>query len=226
MNVAMNKQGYDSIDAVMQRGLVALSPGDFEAAANSTGALVLDTRGHDSFVKGFIPNSINIGIDGTFAPWVGALIPDVKQQLLLVTEPGQEEEAVTRLARVGYDHVIGYLDGGMESWLSTGRQKDTVTSVTAKEFATLHASDKQLKIVDIRRHNEFEKGHLADATNLPLDYISDHMAEFPKEGTFYVHCAGGYRSVIASSILKARGFDNVVNVEGGYAAIKHAHVPA
>ncbi len=222
-NVQMNKEGYESIDDVLARGVQALSPAAFEVAANETGALILDTRAAADFAKGLIPNSINIGIDGGFAPWVGALVPDLKQKLLLITEPGREEEVVTRLARVGYDHTIGYLDGGFAAWQKTDKETDTVQSVAAEDFAQKFKND-DLTIIDVRKPNEFEEGHVEGAKNLPLDHISDLMAEFPKKGPLYLHCAGGYRSMIASSILKARGFDNVVNIEGGYGAMTKAGV--
>ena len=217
-NVQMNKEGYESIDDVLERGAQTLSPAAFEAAANETGALVIDTRAAADFAKGFIPNSINIGIEGSFAPWVGALIPDLKQNLLLVTEPGREEEVVTRLARVGYDHTLGYLEGGFAAWQDAGKEVDTVQSIAPEGFAEKFKKH-DLTVIDVRKPTEFEEGHVEGAKNLPLDYISDLMAEFPKDGPMYLHCAGGYRSMIASSILKSRGFDNVVNIEGGYGAV-------
>ena len=217
-NVKMNKEGYESIDLVMERGAQALSAVAFEVAANETGAVILDTRGAQTFNKGFIPNSINIGLKGDFAPWVGALVPDVKQEILLVTEAGQEEEAILRLVRVGYDNVIGYLDGGIETWVASGQEVDTITSITPDELADKMAEDKVL-VIDVRRHGDFSAEHIDGAKSLPLDYISELMAEFPKEQTMYIHCAGGYRSMIASSILKSRGFDNLVDVAGGFTAI-------
>jgi glyoxylase-like metal-dependent hydrolase (beta-lactamase superfamily II)/rhodanese-related sulfurtransferase len=223
-NVKMNKEGYDSIDDVLQRGAQALSPAAFETAANETGALVLDTRAAKDFAEGFIPNSINIGIDGSFAPWVGALVPDLKQTLLIVTDSGREEEVVTRLARVGYDHSIGYLEGGFANWKAAGNEVDTITSVSADDFAKTYSAD-QPTVIDVRKPSEFEAEHIEGGKNLPLDFISELMAEFPGEGPMYVHCAGGYRSMIASSILKSRGFDNVVNIEGGYGAMVQAGVP-
>ncbi|MPR35106.1 MBL fold metallo-hydrolase [Salmonirosea aquatica] len=223
-NVQMNREGYDSIDAVLERGAQALSPAAFEVAANETGALVLDTRAARDFAAGFIPNSINIGIDGSFAPWVGALIPDLKQSLLLVTDPGREEEVVTRLARVGYDYTLGYLEGGFAAWQNAGMETDTVQWVEAADFAEKFKKN-DLSVIDVRKPTEFESGHAEGAKNLPLDYISDLMAEFPHNESMYLHCAGGYRSMIAASILKARGFDNVVNIEGGYGAMKTAGVP-
>lgn len=223
-NVRMNKEGYDAIGEVLQRGTTPLSVEAFEVAANETGALVLDTRNPEHFVKGFIPNSINIGIDGNFAPWVGALIPDVKQNLLLVCEPGREEEVVTRLARVGYDNVLGYLNGSYAAWEAEGKETDSITSISAFEFAHRYKQH-PLTVIDVRKQGEYEAEHLEGATNIALDYINDNMASFPKDTTFYVHCAGGYRSVIASSILKARGYNKMVNVEGGFKAIAETEVP-
>lgn len=223
-NVRMNRDGYESIDDVLERGHQALSPEAFEAKANNTGALILDTRKPEAFAKGFIPNSINIGIDGSFAPWVGALIPDLKQQLMIVTEPGREEEVVTRLARVGYDYTIGYLNGGFESWKEAGKETDSVASVTAGEFAERFERD-DLEVIDVRKPDEFAAGHIEGARNLPLDYINDLMQEFPKDKTLHIHCAGGYRSMVAASILKSRGIDDVVNIEGGYGAVLKTDVP-
>lgn len=217
-NVKMNKEGYESIDVVMERGAQALSSAAFEAAANETGAVILDTRGAQVFNKGFIPNSINIGLKGDFAPWVGALVPDVKQEILLVTEVGQEEEAILRLARVGYDNVIGYLEGGIETWVASGQEVDTITSITPDELADKMAEEKVM-VIDVRRPSEFSAEHIDGAKSLPLDYISELMAEFPKDQTMYIHCAGGYRSMIASSILKSRGYDNLIDIAGGFAAI-------
>ena len=217
-NVKMNKDGYESIDVVMARGDKALSPVAFEAAANETGAVVLDTRSAKVFNKEFIPNSINIGLKGDFAPWVGALIPDIKQELLLVTEAGEEEETVLRLARVGYDNVIGYLDGGMKAWKEAGQETDSITSLSAEELAEKIEKENVL-VIDVRRPSEFAAEHVDGAKNLPLDTINDLMTEFPKNQTIYIHCAGGYRSMIAASILKSRGYDNLVDVAGGFAAI-------
>lgn len=217
-NVKMNREGYESIETVLQRGLQALSPDAFEAAANETGALMLDTRKPGTFAKGFIPNSINIGIDGNFAPWVGALITDIRQPVLIVAENGREEEIVTRLARVGYDHAVGYLKGGFDSWKNAGKETDTVQTVSAADFAKKYKAEKP-EVADVRAQSEFEAEHVTGAVNLPLDYINEHMAEFKKDRTLYLHCAGGYRSMIAASILKSRGYENIVNVEGGFKAI-------
>ncbi|MFD1143809.1 rhodanese-like domain-containing protein [Larkinella insperata] len=216
-NARLNKEGYEAIDEVMDRGDRALSPDAFEAAVNETGALVLDVRDAPEFAKGFIPNSINIGLNGQFAPWVGALIPDLKQRIALVTPVGQEEETVRRLARVGYDQSMGYLDGGFASWQQAGKEVDTVESISAEQFAERYP---QGQVVDVRKPDEFAAEHVQGAENLPLDNLNDHMAEVSKTKPVYVHCAGGYRSMVAASILKARGFDNLVNVEGGMSAIK------
>ncbi|HEV7348417.1 MBL fold metallo-hydrolase [Telluribacter sp.] len=222
-NVKMNKEGYDSIDDVLKRGAHALSPDAFETAANETGALVLDTRAAREFARRFIPNSINIGIDGSFAPWVGALIPDLKQPLLLITEPGREEEVVTRLARVGYDYTLGYLHGGLDAWEKAGKEIDTVEQVSAEELAA-QRKESDLTVVDVRKTDEYEAEHVEGARSLPLDFINEQMAEYPKDKTMYLHCAGGYRSMIAASILKARGYDNVVDIAGGFGALAKTDV--
>jgi glyoxylase-like metal-dependent hydrolase (beta-lactamase superfamily II)/rhodanese-related sulfurtransferase len=219
-NVMMNIEGYESIDEVLNRGTQALSPDAFEAAANETGALILDTRDPQVFAKGFVPNSINIGIDGSFAVWVGTLIPDIKQEILLITEEGREQEVVTRLARVGYDHAIGYLKGGFDAWKNSGKEVDSIKSISADELANLKASNPSINILDVRKKSEYDSEHVLDATNAPLDYINDSMLKVDKNKTYYVHCAGGYRSMIFSSILKARGYDNLIDVAGGFKAIK------
>ena len=223
MNVALNKNGYDAIQEVMKRGLHPLSVDGFEAVANETDAIVLDTRNSMEFSKQFIPNSISIGLEGQFAPWVGALIPDVKQEILLITEPGKEEETVKRLARVGYDYVIGYLNGGIEAWKDAGKQLDSIDRITAEEFEVKFAA--KPIVIDVRKPGEFSSEHVEDAISIPLDFMNNHMAEFPKEQPFILHCAGGYRSIIASSILKSRGFNNFVDVIGGYGAISKTTVP-
>lgn len=220
LNVQMNKKGYDSIDEVLKRGTQALSPAAFEAAANETDALILDTRKAEVFAQGFIPGSINIGIDGGFAPWVGTLIPDIRQQILLVTEPGREEEVVTRLARVGYDFAIGYLEGGFGSWLAAGREFETIRSITVEEFSAIESANPEIDILDVRKESEFLSEHIVNAVNAPLDFINESMLKVDKSKTWYVHCAGGYRSMVFASILKARGYDNLINVAGGFSAIK------
>ncbi|MFT3747432.1 MAG: rhodanese-like domain-containing protein [Agriterribacter sp.] len=223
LNVMMNIQGYESIDKVLERGLHAMLPDAFEAAANDTGALMLDVRDAQEFAKGFIPNSINIGLEGSFAPWVGAMIPDIKQEILLICEPGTEEEVVTRLSRVGYDYVIGYLQGGFESWKKAGKEVDEIKSISADELAELQAKDVSLPILDVRKNSEYLSEHIADAENAPLDFINDSMSMIDKNKIYYVHCAGGYRSMIFNSIMRARGFDNLVDVRGGFKAIKESN---
>lgn len=217
-NVRMNREGYDSIKEVLERGSQPLNPQTFEDVANETGALILDTRDPETFAKGFIPNAINIGIDGTFAPWVGALIPDVRQRILIVAEQGREEEVVTRLARVGYDYALGYLDGGFEAWKKAGKEIDTITSVNPAEVASRMTKDQG--ILDVRKETEYNQEHVKDAENVPLDYINDNMPAVQKDKTYYVHCAGGYRSMIFISILKARGYDNLINVREGFKGLK------
>jgi len=223
LNVKMNKEGYEDIDIVLKRGTQALSPDAFEVAANETGAIVLDVRHQDDFAKGHVPRSIFIGLDGSFAPWVGALIADVEQPILLITPEGREEETVTRLSRVGFDNTLGYLKGGVEAWKEAGKEIDTVDSVNAEEFK--QAVEKNVPVFDVRKESEFKAEHVVDANLTPLDYINDHLAEFPDNETFYIHCAGGYRSMIASSILKSRGIHNLVDVAGGFAQIKQVGTP-
>ncbi|MBP9056363.1 MAG: MBL fold metallo-hydrolase [Saprospiraceae bacterium] len=219
-NVLMNIQGYDSIDTVMERGHKALSPREFELVANETHALILDTRSASTFAKGFIPNSINIGIDGSFAVWVGTLIPDIKQEILVVADPGREDEVITRLARVGYDFTIGYLDGGIDAWLGANKEVDIIPNITAHEFAEIEAQNPEIHIIDVRKKSEYDSEHIVGAENAPLDFVNDTMKLVNPAKTYYVHCAGGYRSMSFASILKSRGFDNLINVDGGFKEIK------
>jgi len=219
-NVMMNIKGYESIDTVLKRGSTPLSPEVFETAANETGALILDTRKPQDFAKGFIPNSINIGIDGGFAPWVGALITNIRQEILLVSDQGREEEVLTRLARVGYDNTIGYLEGGFEAWKAAGKETDTITSISAVEFGEIHRQDPGVSILDVRKPGEFQSEHVENAENLPLDYINERFSDLNKDRPYYIHCAGGYRSMIFASILKARGFENITDIRGGFSAIR------
>lgn len=222
-NVLMNIKGYESIDKILDRGVNPLSAQAFEAAANETNALVLDTRNAEDFAKGFIPNSINIGLKGSFAQWVGEMIPDVKQPILLVTYPGNEEEAVTRLARVGYDNSLGYLKNGFDTWQAAKKDIETIDRMNAESFETLF-NEKSPMVIDVRKKSEFDSEHLVGATNIPLNEINAHLAEIPKNEPFILHCAGGYRSMIAASILKQRGWQNFVDVEGGFAEIKRTDV--
>lgn len=222
LNVMMNIHGYDSIEEVLKRGTQALSPEAFETAANETNALILDTRDAEIFAKGFVPNSINIGIDGSFAPWVGSMIPDVKQEILLVTDEGREEEVVTRLARVGYDYSLGYLKGGFNAWKEAGKEIDQIKRVSAEELAEIVAKDNDTNILDVRKESEYKSEHLLNVENAPLDFINDSMLKVDKNKTYYVHCAGGYRSMIFVSTLRARGYDNLVDVRGGFKSMKES----
>lgn len=223
-NVLMNINGYESLDTVISRGKKPLSPIEFETIANENNVLILDTRSSTDFAKGFIPNSINIGLDGNFAMWVGEMITDIKQEILLVTEPGKEEETMIRLSRVGYDHTIGYLKGGFNSWLKTGKEIDTIHRISALELE-YHLAKEKITIIDVRKKSEFDSEHLVDAINIPLNEINKHLAEFPKDRNFVLHCAGGYRSIIAGSILKQRSWDNFVDVSDGFAGIKKTMLP-
>lgn len=221
-NVMMNIQGYKNIDQILKEGTQALSPEAFEAAANETGALILDTRAAATFAKEFVPNSINIGIDGSFAPWVGTMIPDVKQEILLITDEGREEEVVTRLARVGYDFTLGYLKGGIEAWKNAGKEVDSVRSISTEEFVQTLEANPNISVLDVRKKSEHDSEHVIGSQNLPLDYVNDHMSEVDKNKTYYVHCAGGYRSMIFVSLMKARGYENLIDVKGGFKAIKES----
>jgi len=224
LNVAMNKKGYDSIDEVMRKGMTAMSPDQFEQAAELSGALILDTRTAEEFSIGFVPQSINIGIKGDFAPWVGALVGDVKQELLLVTEPGMEEETVTRLARVGFDHVIGFLNGGIEAWKNAGKETDNVKRISPEQF-NQEFKAKESMVVDVRRESEYAAQHVDEAYNKPLAYINDWINSIDPHQHFFLHCAGGYRSMIAASLLQARGYRNFSEVSGGFNAIAQTEVP-
>ncbi|WP_430928120.1 MBL fold metallo-hydrolase [Polaribacter marinivivus] len=218
LNVKLNKEGYQDVVDVIKQSTKPLSPKEFELLANETEAVILDVRHQSEFIKGFIPQSIFIGLGGTFAPWVGALIKDIKQPILLVTPEGKEEHTITRLSRVGFDNVLGYLEGSFEAWKSSGKEIDTLESVSAQTLEEKINED--ALVFDVRKPGEFTSEHIEIATSTPLDFLNDHITEFPKSNDFYVHCAGGYRSVIAASILKARGFHNVIDVAGGYGAIK------
>ncbi|MDT0605937.1 MBL fold metallo-hydrolase [Croceitalea rosinachiae] len=222
LNVKMNKEGYDDIHEVIERGVTALTPEAFETAANETGAVVLDVRHQDDFAKAHIPRSIFIGLKGSFAPWVGALIADVKQPILLVADAGKEEEAITRLSRVGFDGTLGYLEGSIEAWKKSGKEVDAVKSISAEVFK--ERLEVEIPVFDVRKESEFSAEHIENASLTPLDFLNDHLAQFPEKETFYVHCAGGYRSMIAASILKSRGIHNLVDVAGGFGAIKKAGI--
>jgi rhodanese-related sulfurtransferase len=222
-NVLMNIQGYESLDSILNKANTPLNPEAFEMLANETRALVLDTRDAEDFAKGFIPNSINIGLTGNFAMWVGEMITDIKQEILLVTEKGKEEEAMIRLSRVGYDNTIAYLEGGFDAWKSAGKDFETVKRIDATEFEKEY-KNKPL-VIDVRKKSEFDSEHVLGAVNVPLNEINQHLAVFPKNEPFIIHCAGGYRSMIASAILKQRGWDNFSDVRGGFDAIKLTETP-
>lgn len=224
MNVVMNKQGYESFEHVLNLGMRALTAEEFEVAASDTGALLLDTRKNGDFAKGFIPQSINIGIDGDFAPWVGSMIADVKQPILIICEVGQEEETVTRLSRVGFDNLVGHLAGGFESWATAGKETDTINRITAETFANQVIIGED-KVIDIRKATEYAAEHVTDAYSKPLAAINDWIEDIDPKQHFFIHCAGGYRSMIAASILEARGFRNFTEIEGGFNAIAKTEVP-
>lgn len=223
-NVAMNKSGAVGLDEILEKGNVALDVDMFEAMANHEGALVLDTRTPQEFAKSHIPNSIFIGINGNFAPWVGALIPDLQQPIIFITDEGREEEVVTRLSRVGYDNTLGYLKGGMNAWIDAGKETDQLTSIPASEFAEAY-KEGDINVLDVRKPSEYEAEHVENAQNFPLNFISTIMDEIEKDKQYHVHCAGGYRSVIAASILKSRGYHNLIDVAGGFKDIKATDIP-
>ncbi|PKW30265.1 MBL fold metallo-hydrolase [Flavobacterium lindanitolerans] len=222
-NVMMNIQGYESLDNILEKSFKPLTPREFEAIANQSEALILDVRHEDDFVKSHIPGSIFIGIQGGFAPWVGALIRDVKQPLLLITPEGREEETITRLSRVGFDNSLGYLKGGIAAWKEAGFETDSIESISPEQFES-EVNEKSI-IVDARKPGEFNAEHVENALNIPLDFVNEQLAEVPKDENFYLHCAGGYRSVIMASILKARGYHNMINVEKGIAGIRKTGLP-
>ena len=223
LNVKMNKSGYDDVESVLSRGLNPLDPESFEILANEAGALILDVRHQDEFVKGHVPQSIFIGLDGGFAPWVGALIGDVNQPLMIITPEGREEETITRLSRVGFDQTLGYLKGGIEAWKSSGKEYDMISGVNAKDLEKLVKQEK-VPVFDVRKENEYLSGHISSAQNTPLDFLNDYLDRFPKNNPFFIHCAGGYRSVIAASILKKRGIHNLIDVQGGFKKIKETEI--
>ena len=224
LNVKMNKEGYDDIDDVIQRGSKPLTPKEFEIAANTTDAVILDVRNEKDFIQGHIPRSIFIGIEGGFAPWVGSLIADVKQPILLITPKGREEETIIRLSRVGFDNTLGYLNGSFEAWKKAGLEYDSILSIHSDELK-IKIEKENVPVFDVRKEGEFKSEHIIGAVHTPLDYINDHLHEFPENETFYLHCAGGYRSAIAASILKSRGIHNFVDVTDGFTSIKKSGIP-
>ena len=225
LNVKMNREGSESFDAVFLKGNRGLDPEAFEAIANETGAILLDTREAQTFALSFVPNSINIGIDGNFAPWVGTLIPDIKHLILIIADQGREEEVVTRLARVGYDHAIGYLKGGLQAWVNAGKEIDQITSISAGELEKIQLSEGSVKILDVRKPSEYASEHIKGAENIPLEYINEQMASIDKDQTYYIHCASGYRSMIFNSLMRARSFHNLIDIKGGFKSIKEVSYP-
>ena len=223
-NVRLNREGYERLEQVLERSVRPLSPAAFEAAAGESEALLLDTRAAVDFGQAFVPGSVNIGIDGSFAPWVGALVPGVDHPLLLIAPEGREEEVITRLARVGYTNVLGFLKGGVASWIQAGKETDSITGVDVAEFASVLA-DEKIPVLDVRKPSEYQAEHVEGAINTPLDFLNDHMSAIPSEGKAYVYCAGGYRSMIALSILRSRGWRNLIDVRGGFKAISETSVP-
>lgn len=222
-NAQLNKEGYTGFDTVLKKGNVPLDVATFERLAGQEDTLILDVRPEQEYVKGHIPGSLFIGLNGSFAPWVGTLIPDIKQPILLVVPEGKSEEAVTRLSRVGYDNTLGYLEGGMEAWLLAEKETETLTSIPAKAFEKRYKE--ALHILDVRKPGEYESGHVKEAHHFPLDYIREHIDTLSPEPTYYIYCGGGYRSVIAASILKAKGFHRLIDIAGGYSAIRKTDIP-
>lgn len=220
-NVLMNIQGYENFDQVMAKGKRGLTPKEFELVANEKDPILIDTRDPQTFAKGFIPNSINIGIDGSFASWVGTLVKDVKQEIIIVTEPGREEEVITRLSRVGFDHTLGYLQGGFDAWKEAGKEIDMIESISVDVLAEKMKSE-EVNILDVRRSSGFNSEHVKGALNVPLDYINENMSKVDKNKTWYVNCRSGYRSMVFTSILRARGYDNLIDVKGGFISIKES----
>lgn len=222
-NVLMNINGYESLDTVLEKAKHPFSPAAFEMTANATKALILDTRDATDFAQCFIPNSINIGLDGSFAMWVGEMIIDVKQEILLVTAPGFEEETMIRLSRIGFDHTLGYLEGGIEAWKKAGFETNTIHRITANELEQNINFD-EVEIIDVRKRSEFDSEHLIGALNIPLNELNQHLAEIPKNASFVIYCGGGYRSMIAASILHQRGWNDFVDVIGGFKEIKETNL--
>ena len=223
LNVKMNKEGYKDIAEVIEKGNVGMSAEKFELAANSTGAVVLDVRHQNNFADAHIPRSIFIGIDGGFAPWVGALIKDVEQPILLVAPKGRVEEVITRLSRVGFDNILGFLEGGISAWSKSGKETDSIETMTAEEFEQLKKS-KDIPVFDVRKESEYQSEYVVGAINTPLDEINEHLEKFAAAKTNYIHCAGGYRSIIAASILKSRGIHNTIDILGGFDAISQTKI--
>lgn len=222
-NAVMNKMGYESIDEILEQGVIALDLKEFSQTVEKNGALIIDARSNDAFAKAHIPGSWFVGIDDNFAPWVGALVTDLKTPIVFLAEEGKEEEVVIRLSRVGYDNTLGYLSGGIETWIAAGGETQGVIEVTAKEFA--QTFDKTCNLLDVRKESEFKAQHIEGAENFPLDFINETITQLNKDTQFYLHCAGGYRSMIAISILQANGFKKLVNIKGGFEALEETNLP-
>lgn len=223
-NAVINRKGYEEFDSVLEKNSKPLSVAEFEFLSKENDVLVLDTRHQDKFVKGFVPNSYFIGIQGDFAPWVGTVIENINQKIIFISEPGREEEVITRLSRIGYDNVLGYLEGGFEAWEKAGKETDSIESIDISEFENRYIQDPEINILDVRRAGEFESEHVKSAQNLPVDYIHGNLHEASDTKKYYVHCAGGYRSVIFASIAKSEGYNDLINVEGGFGKIKQSDV--
>jgi glyoxylase-like metal-dependent hydrolase (beta-lactamase superfamily II)/rhodanese-related sulfurtransferase len=219
-NVIKNIQGYDALDEIEKRGMVFFSPDEFEKMANQMDVLVIDARKATVFAEGFIPGSVNIGVVGSFAVWVGTVVPDIHQKILLVAEPGQEEEVITRLARVGYDNPIGFLEGGFQSWKLANKAFETIKTISAEAFAKEIEQNPMLPVLDVRKKSEFDSEHLINALNTPLDYYENQLEKIDPNQTYFVHCAGGYRSMVFISLLRKKGFKNLIDINGGFTAIK------
>ena len=224
-NAALNKFGYESIDTVMKRGVVPLDVKEFDDIVNQTGALVLDTRDRETFKEGFVPNSIFIGLGGLFASWVGTLIPDIKQPIVLITDEGKEEETVLRLARVGYDNTLGYLEGGFVAWKNAGKETETIASISAETLADQINGGNHTLVLDVRKPVEYQSEHIENSVNIPLNYLNDYMDQLTKDHSYFIYCQSGYRSMIMASILKARGFEQVTDVSKGFEALQQTKVP-
>ena len=222
-NAVMNKMGYENIDEVLHRGVMPLDVKEFQDLVKRNDALILDTRNKYEFMKAHIPGSLWIGIEDNFAPWVGALIEDLNTPIVFLAEKGMEEEVVVRLARVGYDHALGYLEEGIAAWKAAGNKVDSLDSIGAHDFTGMYDTDR-LNVLDVRKESEYESQHLVGAQNLPLDFINKRWEEADARKRYFIHCAGGYRSVIAASILKRKGVDQVINVDGGFEQIKKSCV--
>jgi rhodanese-related sulfurtransferase len=219
LNVKLNQEGYVDFETVLEKNLIPLDLNDFELLSENNDTIILDVRNQKDFIDGHIPNSLFIGLNGTFAPWVGTLIKDINQKILLITPLGKEKEAITRLSRVGYDNCIGYLKGGFKTWKKNKNKISTLKSVSATSFVDTLKVNK-INILDVRKVSEYNNNHIEASRNKPLSNIKNELDDIDKEGDIYVHCAGGYRSVIAISILKQKGFKNLIDVAGGFGAIK------